>query len=54
MKPTASYHKITSIVLLILSLLISITLGAGKGNLEATRVGSLLNPPIANVPAIST
>jgi hypothetical protein len=49
MKPTASYHKITSIILLILSLLLSITLGVGKGNL-----GSLLNPPIANDPAIST
>lgn len=52
MKPTTTYHKITSIVLLILSLLISITLGVG--NLEAMRVGSLLNPPTENVPAIST
>ena len=49
MKPTASYHKLTSIILLILSLLLSITLGAGKGNL-----GSLQNPPILGSPTTSS
>ena len=53
MKPTASYHKITSIILLILSLLISITLGAG--NLKAMGVGSVLSSPTSpSVPAFST
>lgn len=43
MKPTASYHKITSIILLILSLLLSITLGVG--NPKAMRDGSILSSP---------
>ena len=53
MKPTVSYHKITSIILLILSLLLSITLGAG--NLKAMQVGSILSSPLGqSPPAIST
>ena len=53
MKPTASYHKITSIILLILSLLISITLGAG--NPKAMWDGSILSSPSSLIaPTIST
>ena len=44
MKPIAPYHKITSIILLILSLLLSITLGAG--NLKAMRFGSSPSVPV--------
>lgn len=52
MKPTAPYHKITSIILLILSLLLSITLGTG--NLKAMWVGSILSSPSSlSVPVFS-